>query len=387
MATSYKNSMRFVITIIAISCWAILPCPVLVAFDLPTRAVRSSTVRPAVPSLNLPIRLPGPLPPQLSGTGAFQELSRLSTSERLIPYKVNVALWSDGAAKQRWIALPKSEPEDHHEPIGLDQQIGFSAVGSWTFPAGTVFVKHFEMVMGQTSRRLETRYFVIDDRGGAYGVTYRWRPDGSDADLLKTGETEEIAIRDSGGQQQTLTWQYPSRSDCMTCHTEASGYVLGVNARQLNRDIGLPSGKVTDQLRQWNRWRMFTTTLPDDLFGSLDRLAPLDDDSAPLEKRVRSYLDANCAGCHRPGEVRGSILDLRFDTPLARQRMINGPVETTLDIAGARAVVPGNPARSVLLERMKRTDARGRMPQLGRLQVDDRAVSRVEEWIRGLNQQ
>ena len=147
---------------------------------------------------------PRDLPKLLSDTGIFQSLRDLAPAPDVLPYDVNTPLWSDGAAKRRWIALPKNT------------RIGFSERGEWTFPPGTVFVKHFELPAsdGRPARRLETRLLVTDRRGSGYGVTYRWRADGSDADLLVDGMTEEI---DRGNRKQT--WSYPSRTDCLVCHS------------------------------------------------------------------------------------------------------------------------------------------------------------------------
>ena len=114
-----------------------------------------------------------------------------------------------------------------------------------------MLVKHFELAAedGRPARRLETRLLVVDRRGSGYGVTYRWRADGSDAELLTEGLTEEIDLGD-----RKLTWTYPSRNDCLTCHTANAGFVLGVNTRQLNHPAGHPDAKIDDNLlRAWNR--------------------------------------------------------------------------------------------------------------------------------------
>src|SRR6185295_18209139 len=104
------------------------------------------------------------------------DTTNLVPSPALIPYSVNSPLWSDGAAKQRWMAL------------ATNTTINFATNGEWSFPDGTIFVKHFELPVNDTNtsilRRLETRFLVRDTNGAAYGITYRWRPDQRDADLL-----------------------------------------------------------------------------------------------------------------------------------------------------------------------------------------------------------
>ena len=96
----------------------------------------------------------------------------------------------------------------------------FSVTGEWIFPAGTVLVKNFELPTDATNpsakRRLETRLLVRDSAGGVYGVTYKWRADESDADLLPTSVTEDIPIKTATGEVRHQTWYYPSRNDGCT---------------------------------------------------------------------------------------------------------------------------------------------------------------------------
>jgi len=99
-----------------------------------------------------------------------------------------------GASKSRWIALP-------------DAKIEFSASGAWQFPAGTVFVKNSELPTdardSSVRRRLETRLLVRNSAGGVYDVTYKWRADQSDAELLTGSVTEDNALRDVPGRSST----------------------------------------------------------------------------------------------------------------------------------------------------------------------------------------
>src|SRR5262249_9358300 len=139
-----------------------------------------------------------------------------------VPYTVNVPLWSDAAIKMRWLSVPNDGG-----PLTTNEQISFATNGEWNFPAGTVFVKHFELATNDTNpnlkRRLETRLLVRDTNGGVYGVTYKWRPDSSEADLLPGSLNEDVIITTASGTR-TQTWYYPSPADCLTCHTPYSGY-------------------------------------------------------------------------------------------------------------------------------------------------------------------
>jgi len=320
--------------------------------------------------LGMPEQADGKLPALLSQTGAFANTAKLIASAELIPYDLVVAFWSDGARKSRWIAVPSGK-------------IGFAPTGEWRFPNGTVFVKTFELPIDENhpalTRRLETRLLVRDGAGGVYGAVYKWRADGSDAELLNSSLTEKIAIKTASGELREQTWYYPSREDCLTCHTARAGGVLGVKTRQLNRNFTYPSGVTDNELRAWNHIGLFAPELPSEDPAELPRLAAADDATLSIEERARSYLDANCAQCHRPGGTV-AYFDARYDTPLARQELINGPVLYDQGIDKARVISAHDIWRSIALMRIN-TLGDIRMPPLARETIDPQGVALLREWI------
>jgi uncharacterized repeat protein (TIGR03806 family) len=322
--------------------------------------------------LSMPPRYDGALPPLLSQTGAFADIRDMTSANNLVPYDLIVPFWSDGAVKSRWVSIP-------------EQKIKFSATGEWVFPAGAVFVKTFELPVDETNpkvkRRLETRFIVRAQTGGVYGVTYKWRADNSDADLLATNLTEAIPIKTATGVR-TQMWYYPSRQDCLTCHTPNAGYVLGVKTRQLNRDLAYPSGVTDNELRTWSHLGFFDTNLDEPQLQHLPKLAGMNDATRSLEDRARSYLDANCAQCHRPqGTV--AYFDARFETPLSRQGLIDGPVLIDQRIDNPRVIAPNDIWRSILYMRANSLEAL-KMPPLARNKVDEAGMKLLRQWIESL---
>jgi uncharacterized repeat protein (TIGR03806 family) len=326
----------------------------------------------------MPPQADGVLPPLLSRTAAFADTHNLTPVDSLIPYDLNVPFWSDGASKSRWIAVPK----DHNSRT---QAIRFAPAGEWTFPAGTVFVKHFDLATDETrpelKRRLETRLLVCDSTGGVYGVTYKWRPDNTDADLLTTNLSESILIK-TATETRTQTWYYPSREDCRTCHTDKAGGVLGVKTRQLNRDFKYPSGASDNQLRAWNHAGLFDPKPDETNLGAYPALAHLDDPARTLEDRARSWLDANCAQCHRPGGTV-AYFDARYDTPLPQQGLIQGQILIDQAIDGARAIAPNDIWRSLILMRANTLEAI-KMPPLAHNELDHKSMALLKSWINSL---
>ncbi|MGK0185766.1 MAG: putative repeat protein (TIGR03806 family) [Verrucomicrobiales bacterium] len=323
-----------------------------------------------------------PQPPAiLSATGAFSSLSSLTPASGLLPYDVNASLWTDGALKRRWIAVPNNG--SHNSAL---ERIGFSATEPWDFPIGTVLVKHFELNTnaGNPSaiRRVETR-FIVHATDGYYGVTYKWRADHSDADLLLGGQSENIAMTQSDGSVAMQTWSYPSRVDCMGCHNASAGYVLGLRTWQLNGDLTYAqTGNTDNQLRALNHLGIFSPALDESQIGNYLKSVDIHDSSAPLEDRVRSYLASNCAHCHRPG-VTNAFFDTRFNVPLSQQGIVSGAVLYSQGIDGAQVIRPQSISQSIMHLRTTTLGAEV-MPPIGKNVIHSEAVNILEQWINSL---
>jgi uncharacterized repeat protein (TIGR03806 family) len=323
--------------------------------------------------LRMPHLASGKIPLLLSQTGAFSDTRNLVPSGGLIPYDIVVPFWSDGAAKSRWVAVPNAK-------------IKYSPAGDWTFPKGTVFVKTFELPTDAASpgvkRRLETRLLVCDSAGGVYGVVYKWRPDSSDADLLSTSQTEEIPIKTPMGEVRRQTWYYPSRPDCLACHNAKTSGVLGVKARQMNRAFTYPSGATDNELHAWNHAGLFAPEVNDADLAKIPALAAADDATRSVQDRARSYLDTNCSQCHRPGGTV-AYFDARYDTPLEKQGLIDGPVLIDQGIDRPRVISPHDIWRSIIYMRVDTVDDI-KMPPIARETIDQEGVKLLKEWITSL---
>ncbi len=309
------------------------------------------------------------LPERLSETGIFSSLADLTPASGLIEFAVNQPFWSDGALKRRFAAIPTSE------------RIEFSATEPWRFPVGSLLVKHFELELTEgiasSARRLETR-LLIRTVNGWQGFTYRWNDDQNDALLLsgRAFENITVALLDGGTREQV--YEYPSRTDCLTCHNDSAGFALGAKARQLNGDFAYPAA-IDNQLRSWNNIALFTSDIGDpEQYGVFPAVA---DSAASLDARARAYLSINCASCHQPGGPTPVSLDLSFGTPLVDTGALDtAPSAGDLGLASARIIAPGDRARSVLWERMRRLDG-DRMPPVGSHVVDELGVALIGDWI------
>jgi uncharacterized repeat protein (TIGR03806 family) len=297
-------------------------------------------------------------PRSLSDVPCFDSMNPAEPGSGLIPYDINAPLWSDGAEKERYMAIPDGKT------------ITVLPDGDFEFPIGTVLAKSF--LLG--GRIIETRLLARHADGSWGGYSYEWNDAGTDATLLEDGKTKLV----SG-----VLWTYPSRSQCFSCHTEAAVRALGPEIAQLNRDFTYPAtGRTANQLATLEAIGLLSAPLPG-APADLPRLAaPLG--PATVELKARAYLHSNCSNCHRPGNPIGPTMDLRHDTLFGAMGICNEPPTAgDLGVPGARLLVPGNPALSVLSLRMHLVGT-GQMPPLARSLVDPTGTSLVDQWITAL---
>lgn len=310
-----------------------------------------------------------PFPPTLADSGVFANLNTLTPHSGVVAYDLNLPFWSDYARKSRWFSIPNTN---------LDMT--FSPAGNWLFPTGTVWVKHFALELTNgvpaSARRLETRLLVQGANGG-YGITYRWGDSTTNASLVPEAGLDEtfVVYNPNGSALRTQTWRYPSRVECLQCHTPAAGFALGFSTAQLNRGFNY-GGAATNQIAAFRDAGYFSNTVAG--LYTLPALAHPTNSAVSLEYRARSWLAANCSACHLPGGTQMALWDARSSTPTYLAGIVDGPLAN--ETGPGRVIAPGSLVNSAILTRISTIGA-GRMPPIASSQVDTQAVALLSAWI------
>jgi hypothetical protein len=345
---------------------------------------------------------------KLSETGCMDAQNPTHFAARAIPYEVNSPLWSDNAAKSRAFVLPAGgtihvkdcapdagagELANCVSPMGIPN--GPADTGRWLFPVGTVMIKNFlfdgKLVETRLLMRVDAATAALIQNGTDWvGYNYAWNEAQTEATIVPNART---AVQFKTGKQ-TVTWNYPSFTDCIGCHNPAVG-TLGLETAQLNRVVG---GQ--NQIDRFVAMGLFDSSAPTQPYA-----APLVEPYAnaalglvgppagtSVETAARSYLSANCGFCHRP-DVNDQGFDLRsslslFDTHMCNLMQQNGiPGMTTQNYV---ELAPGSHADSALWIRMNipvpasdpnETVDVGRMPSASSFVIDPQAVDLVGKWI------
>ena len=106
-------------------------------------------------------------PPTLAETGLYADPATLRLAPSVLFYQPQYPLWTDGAAKARWIFLPPGSTIDVSDP------------DAWVFPVGAKLWKEFAF----GGRRVETRFLWHATANDWVFATYVWNEAGTAAVL------------------------------------------------------------------------------------------------------------------------------------------------------------------------------------------------------------
>jgi len=272
-----------------------------------------------------------PLPARLSETGLF--------APGVQAFAPQYPLWSDGAAKRRWISLPPGTTIDARN------------VDAWSFPPGTKLWKEFAF-----DRPVETRMIERLPDGAWRFSAYVWNAAGTDAELVPPEGVRALPVPSAPNGRYAV----PSRADCLACHEGAPAPVLGFSAVQLG-----------PQLREWTA-RGIVTNVPAAMVA-----APL-----PLSPAL-GYLHGNCGHCHNEaGAVAGIDLVLAQSAadPAASARRTRQSLFGRASRYREAGTADAERA-DVIVQRMQSDSPYSRMPPLGVSVVDREGVALVGQWL------
>ena len=325
--------------------------------------------------LAFPVATPGQSPAswppeRLRDTGLYADWASRTVDPNHLPFSPQYPLWTDGAAKRRWIHLPEGTWIDASRP------------DEWEFPVGTRIWKEFRF-----ERRAETRFIEHTAQGWQFAA-YAWNEDESEAALVpERGLSRSVEIRP--GVRHAI----PSRLDCRACHEAGPVRVLGFGALQLSSDRD-PNAPHAEPVPPGG------VDLPSLMARGLVRnlparvqTSPRIEAESPTARAALGYLHANCGMCH-VGSGAMASLAFALNYPLERAGGAPPALLTTVgraskfrlqgDTGAGERLVPGDPDRSVLLARMASRHPVLQMPPLGTRLVDEDAVRLIRQWIAGI---
>lgn len=300
-------------------------------------------------------------------------LADQSPSAGVLPYDVITPLFSDYAHKSRFVWMPEGVRASYvKDSTILD------------FPDGAVLIKNFyydHVLPDNTRRILETRLLYKKD-GQWLFADYTWNAEQTEALLDMNGSTVPLQWMDDGGTVHDEQFRIPAEAECHTCHKKnGQNTPVGPKPQNLNRTYDYVDGAM-EQLAKWEAVGYLQSGYP----TTVETVAKWDDATEDLTRRVRAYLDMNCAHCHSAGghcDYRPMRLSWHETTDPANMGVCVPPDDQLLPEL-IHIVDAGSTARSMMYYRLTSTDETVRMPLLGRTVVHQEAVDLIATWINGL---
>ena len=297
----------------------------------------------------------------------------------VIPYEPASSLFTDYALKKRFVWMPNGVKGTYVAENKIIE-----------FPVGTVLIKTFYYTTIQpnnTTKIIETRLMIRKSDGWKF-YEYLWNDAQTDADLVNAenfanGSSVNITFKKPNNDIITTDYRIPSDAECVACHKlNEIPTPIGIKPQNINVNYAFADGS-KNQLQKLVE-QGYLNSYP----SSISSTVNYKDATQPLELRVRSYLDINCAHCHIDNG-RCDYRAVRFEfsettNPLNIGICVNADEEISPTLQ--KIVSPGVFSKSILHYRIESNDESVRMPLLGRTIVHDEGVQLLEQWISSLTQ-
>lgn len=319
----------------------------------------------------------------------------LTLNDGVIPYHLNTPLFTDYALKLRTIWMPEGVSATYKKNEVFDLPVG--TILSKTFyyqradentdtvrkTASRPTIYTQDGLDTSDLRMVETR-LLVHRVTGWQGLAYIWNADQTEATLKRTGAVIPLDLERDNGAIERFRYIVPNVTQCAGCHAfnveTRKLRPIGLQARHINLDYPYTS-EMKNQLLHLatiNYLQAFDDSVP------APRHANWADETAPLEDRMRAYLDINCAHCHNlKGPAGTSGLYLDPTTPIAGNfGLCKLPIAAGAGTGGRRfGITPGEPEASIFLFRMESNNPAVMMPELGRSLVHEEGVALIRDWI------
>lgn len=301
------------------------------------------------------------------------QMSDLNPVYGVLPYKITSGLFIDYAKAQTFVWMPKGSKATYvNDHTVLD------------FPNGAVLITthYFENVLPEKNRKMIETRLLIKKEGEWVLVNYKWNDKQSEAFITTEGSFIPVKIEDNS-EVKFVNYKIPSYDECFTCHNKYDEILpIGPKPQNINEAYTFKDG-VKNQLQKWAEFGYLdTSNMPSEIVSVVDWA----DESQPLDLRVRSYLDINCAHCHsEKGYCEYTPMRFSFNKTNNFENIGVG-VEHSFELGEelSHIIAPGDSEQSALLFRLKSTLDEYKMPIMGRNLQHKEGVKLIEQWINSL---
>ena len=300
------------------------------------------------------------------------DLKNLNPVFGVLPYDINSPLFSDYAHKKRFVWMPngsKAVYENDYSPLN--------------FPIGTFLIKNFyyeNVLPSGNTKIIETRLMYVTSEGWEF-AKYVWNEAQNEAFFSNDGSFIDFDWVENA-ETKSVNYRIPSRAECFTCHNKfGDPQPIGPKPQNLNKVYPYDDGHL-NQLQKWVDFGYLEDSYPD----NIETTVAWDDTTQPIDLRVRSYIDINCAHCHADQsycEYRPMRFAFNTNDDLTNMGVCVEP-DTNIGNEYPLIMNPGDADASVVMFRISSVEEQYRMPLLGRTLQHTEGIELIRNWMNSL---